>query len=398
MACAVIRIQHPLTAAVRSWRTSSGISSNISGSVVFHQQTDFDPTITKIDLHGLNGLASGYHIHKVWVPIDKEFACSSDAVYGHFNPLGVDVAVGPFPQVGSVDQYEVGDLSGKFGALDNKAQYRAELIDHNLSLGGHNTVIGRSVVIHKKEKNFRWVCGTIRPEEKKEMARQLVALASFHEPRHLVSGYVRFRQLEYVDGSVSQTWIELSLKHPGSNNRNITSDHKWAVYVSPVGEDAFNSIDSVRCLAAGYLWNPYLSKNDLDIYSKDCNAGNPLRCAMGDLNGRHGSLVIGGERKTLADPNLPLTGNYSVMGRSLIIFKAHDRNIPLGCANIVPDIHLVSNIAIKKNPAFTVAKFMDHMRTLLNTAEWLVMADVHLTKEIANNECIQLSINFFGKF
>ena len=229
------------------------------------------------------------------------------------------------------------------------------------------------------------------------MAREMVALASFDDPRHLISGFVRFRQFEYIDGSLSDTWIELDLRYPGLNNRNVTNNHKWAVYVSSVGVDAFNQIDSVRCLAAGYRWNPFLSKDDIEIYSKDCNPSNPYRCAMGDLTGRHGTLSIGSERQLYSDENLPLIGNYSVLGRSLIIFKTNDNNIPIGCANIRPDIHLMSSVAIKKNPAFTVAKFMDHMRGLLNSADWLVVADVHKTKDIANNECVQLSVNFYGK-
>ena len=337
-------------------------------------------------------------IFKVWVPIDKEFSCSSDAVYSHFNPYGVDVSVGPFPEVGSVDQYEVGDLSGKFGLLDNKNIQTIQLIDPSLSLIGQNSVIGRSVVIHKKEKNFRWICGTIKPEERKDMAREIVALVSFDDSRHLISGYIRFRQLEFTDGSLSDTWIEVDLRYPGLNNRNITYDHKWAVFVSPVGEDAFNQVDSVRCLASGYRWNPYLSKDDSEIYQKDCNPSNPYRCAMGDLSGKQGPLSVGTERKLFSDENLPLIGNYTVMGRSLIIFKSNDNNIPIVCGNIRPDIHLKSSVAVKRNPSFTVAKFMNHMRGLLNTADWLVVADVYKTKDIADNDCVQLSINFYGKF
>jgi hypothetical protein len=332
----------------------------------------------------------------VWVPIDKEFPCSSDAVYGHYNPFGIDVAVGPSPKVGSVDQYEVGDLSGKFGPLDNKMKERIEFIDLNLALHGQNSIIGRSVVIHKKEKSFRWVCGTIRAEEKKDKAREIVALASFDEPRNLISGYIRFKQFEYDDGGMSDTWMEIDLRYPGLNNRNITHGHEWAIYVNQVGEDAFNQIDSVRCLAAGYRWNPYLSKDDIETYKKHCNPSNALRCAMGDLSGRHGPLSIGSDRKIVSDINIPFTGNYSVMGRSIVIFKNNGSSIPIACANIKPDIHLVSSVAIKKNPAFTVAKFMHHMRSLLNTTDWLVVADVQATKEIINNECVQLTVNFYG--
>ncbi|XP_054168653.1 uncharacterized protein LOC128965900 [Oppia nitens] len=396
LGCAVIRIVHPLTASARNWRTSTAIASNISGSIVFNQQTSYDATNGKVDLHGLYGLAHGYHIHDSWVSIEKEFPCAADAVYGHFNPLNVDVSVGPFPEVGSVDQYEVGDLSGKFGIIDNKNTQRQDWTDSSLSLSGPNSIIGRSIVIHKKEKNFRWVCSTINIEESKDMAREIVALASFHEPRHLISGYIRFKQLEYIDGSLSDTWIEVNLKYPGFNNLNVTSGHNWAVYVTPVGEDAFNQIDSVRCIASGYRWNPYLSKDDIDIYKKDCNPNNGLRCAMGDLSGKHNILSIGGQRKLFSDVNLPLIGNYSVMGRSVIIFKNYGHFIPLGCANIKPDIHLISNVAIKKTPTFTVNKFMSHMRSLLNATDWLIVADVYNTRDIADNQCVQLSVNFFG--
>ena len=66
LGCAVVRVMHPITAAVRSWRTSSSIISNISGSLVLHQESEFDETNGKLDIHGLNSLASGYHVHKVW--------------------------------------------------------------------------------------------------------------------------------------------------------------------------------------------------------------------------------------------------------------------------------------------------------------------------------------------
>ena len=77
MACAIIRVFHPLTATVRYWRSNTGIVSNISGSIVFHQETQFDSTKAKVDLHGLNAMAAGYHIHKVYFFIDSviKFVC-----------------------------------------------------------------------------------------------------------------------------------------------------------------------------------------------------------------------------------------------------------------------------------------------------------------------------------
>lgn len=156
----------------------------------------------------------------MWVLKDKEFPCSSDSVYSHFNPFGIDIRVGPSPKVGSTDQYEVGDISGKFGLLDGKLEHRVGYRDKNLPLIGQNSIIGRSVVIHKKEKSFRWVCGTIMAEAHRDKAREIVALVSLDDPRYRLTGYIRMRQFEYTDGSLSNTWIEVDLKYPGQNNKN----------------------------------------------------------------------------------------------------------------------------------------------------------------------------------
>lgn len=39
-----------------------------------------------------------------------------------------------------------------------------------------------------------------------------------------------------------------------------TRDHKWAIYVNPVGIDATVIDHGTRCTAAGYIWNPYYTQ------------------------------------------------------------------------------------------------------------------------------------------
>lgn len=51
---------------------------------------------------------------------------------------------------GTVDQYEMGDLSGKFGALDNYAIFKTSYNDTLLPLFGPNNLLGRSIIIHKQ--------------------------------------------------------------------------------------------------------------------------------------------------------------------------------------------------------------------------------------------------------
>jgi len=39
-----------------------------------------------------------------------------------------------------------------------------------------------------------------------------------------------------------------------------TRDHNWAIYVNPVGVDATVKVQNTRCVAGGYLWNPYYTQ------------------------------------------------------------------------------------------------------------------------------------------
>lgn len=51
----------------------------------------------------------------------------------------------------------MGDLSGKFGTLDNRRKYIDTYNDTLLPLFGPNSILGRSIVIHKKDQNLRWL-------------------------------------------------------------------------------------------------------------------------------------------------------------------------------------------------------------------------------------------------
>lgn len=48
----------------------------------------------------------------------------------------------------------MGDLSGKFGSLDNQTIYKTYYNDTLLTLFGPRSVLGRSLVIHKKVCQF----------------------------------------------------------------------------------------------------------------------------------------------------------------------------------------------------------------------------------------------------
>lgn len=83
-----------------------------------------------------------------------QFPCEATSLYGHWNPLNVDPASSPRMYQGTPDQYEMGDLSGKFGTLDGNETYKSAYNDTLLTLFGPRSILGRSVIIHKKVKSF----------------------------------------------------------------------------------------------------------------------------------------------------------------------------------------------------------------------------------------------------
>ena len=125
-------------------------ANNVSGNMVFKQTSPFDPTTVTVDIHNLQNIASGYHVHEWPVPLkyyeDDELA-SGQSVSGHFNPYGKDTTSPdyPAPGNGTNDQYEVGDISGKFGTLAGMNDFNAEYEDWNMPL-------------FREEQYYRTVC------------------------------------------------------------------------------------------------------------------------------------------------------------------------------------------------------------------------------------------------
>lgn len=143
IACANITLLRFPSAKTGSWQ-GSGSSG---GNVHFLQVSPQGPTNLHVSLTRLEAKAGGYHVHLLPVKSGPE-ACSNENVMGHFNPYGVNVSTSPTPANGTVDQYEIGDISGKFGSLADQIQFENLYKDSNMPLSGPNSIIGRSLVIH----------------------------------------------------------------------------------------------------------------------------------------------------------------------------------------------------------------------------------------------------------
>ena len=137
----------------------------VSGTIEFSQLSPSHPVRTCINLSGLGGSAGGLHVHQLPVPQQtgpEDNPCLRTG--GHFNPFNVDFSLSPTAGLGSYDEYEVGDLSGKYGSLVGLEGRSDCFMDNNLSLFGEHSIVGRSVVVHKSPGGDRWVCANIEQE------------------------------------------------------------------------------------------------------------------------------------------------------------------------------------------------------------------------------------------
>ena len=86
-----------------------------------------------------------------------------------------------------MEKYECGDISGKFGNLANRTGYQLDVMDPNLPIFGHYSMMGRSVVIHRNDAtNSRFTCADVVPEG----GVKIKAHTNFTAQSPLLDGYV----------------------------------------------------------------------------------------------------------------------------------------------------------------------------------------------------------------
>ena len=317
-ACANI-VEYPTMSAISKF-SNDGVKGHIS----FSQKSPYDVTTIRVELQNLNSRGGGYHVHKWPVPQkiqQSDMLCGPDDVSGHWNPFSA-----PYPLAagGTPDQYEVGDISGKFGMLTGMPSYDETYYDPNLPLFGMNSIVGRSLVINKDLAGApRWICSTIQP-----MGSMITAVAKFKYP---VIGYMIMRQAMWY--SETQIYAELNY---AAGALTPTIGHDWHIHQLRVGDDMMASTG--RCSSVSGHYNPYDVFLNGD-YSTACNPSNQFRCELGDLVGKHGQLNIrtvtsGSQKYFFTDMQLPLSGPQSVIGKSVVIHDANSGGGRLACANI----------------------------------------------------------------
>ncbi|CAG9134497.1 unnamed protein product [Plutella xylostella] len=170
--------------------------------------------------------------------------------------------------------------------------------------------------------------------------------------------------------------------------------------MSPVGVDAAVQVTGTRCVAGGYRWNPYFTQLadplNHDLYNQECGADNPLRCDVGDLTARLGTIDIGGDRQVFVDSNFPLEGAVTAVGRSIVIFGPERSGERFACANLLPDNDIIKYANIMKPPRFVLGQFLADIRRVMGVPPWMVGVDARRTRTLQGGACVQLLLHFMG--
>nr|XP_019939395.1 PREDICTED: uncharacterized protein LOC109627343 [Paralichthys olivaceus] len=307
IACANVTMVRVRKASLDNW-FGPGMSS---GQVRFSQAVPQGPMTINVSLMNLNSLAGGYHVHILPIKPGSAQPCSDANIMGHFNPLAWNVSNSPKPGTGTVDQYEVGDISGKFGMLNGLSQSEALYEDPNMQLSGPYSIAGRSLVVHYAN-GSRMRCADISAERDTE-GQWTTAKAVF---TGAVTGTVRLRQQMFPDGSNSDITVDVTLQ---SSRPNTTVA---SLFIT-------NHRTRSQCSDVGDTYNPF----NMTSMDSRCSIENPLSCVVGEISIRQG-LVRLTEGQFFTDSIIQLHGDNTVIHRSLVLKNGGSI---IACTDILPE-------------------------------------------------------------
>ncbi|XP_071361370.1 uncharacterized protein cusr [Trachinotus anak] len=368
IACANVTMVRVPKASLGSW-FGPGMSS---GRVQFSQAVPQGPTTLNISLMNLNSIAGGYHVHILPIKPGSEGPCSNANIKGHFNPFAWNISNSPAPGTGTVDMYEIGDISGKFGMLNGLNQSEALYMDPNMPLTGPYSIVGRSLVIHHSN-GSRIRCADISADRDTD-GQFILAKVVFNGT---VTGTVRLRQQMFSDGSSSDVTLEVDLQ---SSARENTTEASLFITNDRTGADS-------QCNNVGDTYNPF---NMTSINSR-CSLQNPLSCVVGEISARHGPVRLS-QRQLYTDSIIQLFGDNTVVHRSLVL-KNGDSII--ACADILSE----SPAAEQTFPRVTNFSRYDFRRRVANVLQ-IELARVTILPgsplSAADGRCQQISFLVSG--
>ncbi|CAB4012783.1 Superoxide dismutase [Cu-Zn] 1 [Paramuricea clavata] len=333
----------------------------VSGSFHFKQDSELAPTVVTADIEGLGSKANTYHVH-VYRVLDDAMQrrqnahgmCSNSHVAGHWKPYGTTSAS---PGTGTVDKYEVGDLSGKYGIIGAKDTLSLVQKDYNLPLFGGNSILFRSMVLHYNN-GSRWVCSNINP---KNAEFRFKVKAEFIGPDF--NGDIIMEQASFVKTHAASHITTFFLNLNYMNNSNVeTLSHKWHVHDQDIVKDQMSPMDE-RCNSAKGHYNPYKVSLEAN-YSSTCGPKNLLRCELGDTSSKVGKYNIGGGKNRFTESENYFAGLNTILGRSIVVHAKDSGGHRVGCANM----KLISKSFVRKELIFKKTTPAHELSQLLATA------------------------------
>lgn len=311
IACANVTMVRVLRARLSSW-----LGPEMSdGQVRFSQAVPQGPTTINVSLKNLSSLAGGYHVHILPLKPGTVEPCSNANIQGHYNPLKWNISNSPPPGNGTVDQYEIGDMSGMFGMLTGQNDFEAVYMNPNMPMTGAYSIMGRSIVVHYTN-GSRMRCANITAERNAD-GQFIMARAVFSGTVH---GTVTLRQQMFPDGSGSDTTLEVNLQ---SSARNSATEASLFVTNNRLGAN------NQQCDCLEGTFNPF----NMTSASRSCSMETPLSCPVGEVSARQGNVSLT-ERQLYTDSNIQLYGDNTVVHKCLLL---RNGNSIIGCAVILPE-------------------------------------------------------------
>lgn len=129
----------------------------------------------------------------------------------------------PIEGLGTSDQYAIGDLSGKYGTLQQKENEKISTVDFNLPLFGAHSIVGRALVFYSHN-GSTVACSNLDLFE----SDMTVAFATFDRP---VQGQVILKQRKH--NCTDDTYVYFEISRSAENSTNSFA-HEWSIRRNPI--------------------------------------------------------------------------------------------------------------------------------------------------------------------
>ena len=342
----------------------------VKGVVVFTQDSTADDVQVRWDLRWTENTPStpaaggmGWHVHERWandVSTVTATRCGPTATGGHYVPqcdstLECASCTRPMAdrsgelsaRIGNIDALTDLEMDGADGNIGFcgpgcRAGMAAEgwthraisaALDPVLQLSGTQSIVGRSIVIHDGRPPSpapRIACATILPAQvvaKRGWPEHCTPPAPTGEPAN-IQAYAAFPEAGGVGPGVIE-FLETEIDHATLGTSHATmitmtmaalpaNVGGWHIHELPVGAD---------CGSTGGHYDP-------DCFGASDTAGG--WAGIGELTHRHGQLTpaMAGVEQSWLDSNLPLRGDRSIIGRSVVIHSTDVDSPRIACATI----------------------------------------------------------------